>query len=252
VQPTDPSLERDCRVAEQTRLEREPGTIAVRAPRQRTLSLLGKPGSIDVTVELPAGSRLRADAAIATFRIDGRLGECRVKTSAGDIEVDQAGPAELTTSAGAIEARLITGDAEVSTGTGRLRLREVSGSAVVKTSNGDCQLGEVGGDLRVRTANGDITVGRAGAGLFATTANGDIRVIEVARGAAELKTGYGEIEIGIRPGTATRLDVSTRFGRVRNQLSASDAPPAGQDTLDLHARTSYGDIVIRHAPEQER
>lgn len=251
VRPTDPSLERDCRVAEQTRVEHDAGTIGVRAPRQRALSLLGKPGSIDITVELPAGSQLRADAAIAAFRIDGRLGQCRVKTSAGDIDLDQAGPVELDTSAGAIDARRITGNAEVTTGTGRLRLREVSGSAVVKNSNGDCQIGEVGGDLRVRTANGDITVGRAGAGLSASTANGDIRVIEVARGCAELKTGYGEIEIGIRPGTAARLDVLTRFGRVRNQLSATEAPPASEESLDLHARTSYGDIVIRHAPEEE-
>ena len=35
---------------------------------QRGLGLLGKPGSIDVTIELPAGSSVHGDAAVAAFR----------------------------------------------------------------------------------------------------------------------------------------------------------------------------------------
>ena len=66
-------------------------------------------------------------------------------------------------------------------------------------------------------------------------------------GSASLKTGFGEIEVGIASGTAAKLDASTSFGRVRNQLEAADGPQATDETLDLRARSSYGDIVVRRA-----
>ena len=99
---------------------------------------------------------------------------------------------------------------------------------MVKNSNGDTWIGEVTGDLRVNAANGDIAVDRAGAGVAAKTANGDVRLGEVARGSASLKTGFGEIEVGIRDGTAAWLDVNTQFGQVHNELDASDGPGPGR------------------------
>ena len=71
---------------------------------------------------------------MAAFRCSGRLGECRIKASAGDIEVDQAGPVDLSTAAGAIIVDHVTGHAEVSTSSGRVRLREIDGTAVLKNS----------------------------------------------------------------------------------------------------------------------
>ena len=52
VKPTDESRELDVRYAAQTRVERVPGGLLVKAPRQRGLGLLGKPGSVDITIEL--------------------------------------------------------------------------------------------------------------------------------------------------------------------------------------------------------
>ena len=95
---------------------------------------------------------------------------------------------------------------------------------MIKNSNGDTWVGEVTGDLRVNAANGDISVDHADAGVTASTANGDVRVGEVVRGSATLETGFGEIEVGIREGTAAWLDVHTQFGRVHNDLDASDGP----------------------------
>jgi hypothetical protein len=247
VRPSDESHEPDSRVAEQTRVEYAAGTLLVKAPRQRSLGLFGKPGSIDVTIELPAGSQLQGNAAVAAFRCAGRLGECRIKTAAGDLELGRTGPVDLSTGAGAVSADHVTGHAEVSTGTGRVRLGEIDGTAVIKNSNGDSWIGEAGDDLRVNASNGDITVGRARAGVTASTANGGIRVGELTRGAASLKTSLGEIEIGITGGTAARLDVSTQFGRVRNQLDTAESPEQSDQIADVRARTSYGDIVIRRA-----
>ncbi len=247
IRPSDASHEPDVRAAEQTRVEYASGRLLVRAPKQRGLSRLGKPGSIDVTIELPAGSDLQGDASVAAFRCAGLLGECRIKTATGDIELDRTGPLDLRTGAGRITVDHVAGHAEISTGSGRVRLGEIDGTAVIKNSNGDSWIGEITGELRVNAANGDIAVDHAGAGLTARTANGAVRVGEVTRDAVSLKTAFGEIEIGIRAGTAARLDVSTQFGRVRNQLAAADSPGPSDETAEVHARTSMGDIVIRRA-----
>jgi DUF4097 and DUF4098 domain-containing protein YvlB len=247
VDPSDPTAEADRRTAEQTRVDYADGRLLVKTPKQRGRGVFSKPGSIDVTLELPAGSRLRVSSAVGKFRSTGVLAECRVKNSAGDVQVDRAGVLEVETSAGRIEADSVEGRADVSTGTGKVRIREVGGPAVVKNSNGDTWIGAVGGDLRANAANGDVVVDRADAGVVASTARGDIRVGELVRGSASMKTSYGEIELGIRAGTAARLDVSTSYGRVRNQLEVSDGPQAGDEMLRVQARSSFGDIVIHRA-----
>lgn len=230
VRPTDERNEPDVRAAEQTRVEYAAGRLLVMGPKQRGIGLFSKPGSVDVTIELPAGSQLQGDAGAAAFHCVGRLGACRVKTGAGGITIDR-----------------LAGPADISTGTGKVHLGRIDGSAVIKNSNGDCWVGEITGDLRAHTSNGDISVGRPGAGVAASTAYGDVRISEVTRGSASLKTSFGEIEIGIRAGTAARLDVSTKFGRVLNDLAAAEGPGASDETAEVHASTSYGDILIRRS-----
>ena len=141
----------------------------------------------------------------------------------------------------------MAGPAEVSTGSGRVRLRKIDGTAAIKNSNGDSWVGEVAGDLRVNAANGNISVDHANADVNASTANGDVRVGGVRRGSASLKTSFGEIEVGIQAGTAARLDVHTEFGHIRNRMDASEGPGPSDETVEVRARTSYGDIVIHRS-----
>lgn len=258
VSPSDGSHERDVRTAEQTRVHYASGQLLVRGPKQRNLGLFGRAGSIEVTIGLPAGSYLQASGAVATLQGLGRLGGCQVKTATGDIELEQAGPVDLSTSAGDVTVDRVAGDAEVSTGSGDVRLRVVDGPAAIKNSNGDSWVGDAGGDLQISAANGDIAVGRAGGGITATTSNGHVRIGAVTRGSTSVKTAFGEIQIGIRAGTAARLDAATSFGRVRNQLDESAGPEPSDETAEVRARTSYGDIVIRRAeatagiPQEEK
>ncbi len=247
VQPSDSDRDQDQQAAKQARVEYADGTLEIRVPKQRGLGMFGTPGSVDVTIELPAGSRLRADTAIAAVHGTGRLGECRVTTATGDVELDETGPLEVSTAAGTIAVQHVAGDADVSTGSGRVRLGRIDGAAVIKNSNGDIHVAEVTGDLRAKTANGDIAAGRTGADVTASTARGDVRVAGISRGTAALSTSLGDIEIGIEAGTAARLDVHTRFGAVRNQLDAADRPEPSDQTAEVRARTGYGDIVIRRA-----
>lgn len=245
VRPSDESDESDVKAAEQTRIEYADGRLLVKAPKQR--GIFGRIGSVDVTVELPAGSHFRGETQAAAFQCTGRLGDCSFKTATGDIQLEQTGSVQLNTAAGDVTVLRAVGQIEISTGSGAVHIREIEGAAVIKNSNGDCWIGQVSGDLRVNAANGAIAVDQAGAGVQARTANGDVRIGEVVRGSVVLGTGIGELEVGIRHGTAARLDVSSLAGTVHNSLVASDRPEPSDERVEVRARTSLGDVVIRRS-----
>ncbi|MFE7190264.1 DUF4097 domain-containing protein [Kitasatospora sp. NPDC057541] len=245
VRPRDPKKDLDVRAADQTEVGYANGTLTVRTPRPRYL--VGRTGTVDVTVELPVGSRVDLTGAWAQVLGEGRLGEVRVKTSAGDVRLDAAGPLTLTASHGSITVDRVEGRAEITTSSGSLRVGLADGPAVLKNSHGTTTVGAATGDLRVSGANGDIEIRRAEASVTATTAHGTLRVGEVARGTVQLETSYGAIEVGIREGAAAWLDVSSVSGQVRNLLAASEAPAETEDAVRIHARTRYGNIDIVRA-----
>jgi hypothetical protein len=53
--------------------------------------------------------------------------------------------------------------------------------------------------------------------------------------------------VRIREGTAAWLDASAGVGQVHNALESADAPEPSAETVEVRARTSFGDIVIRRA-----
>jgi Putative adhesin len=246
VRPSNSAHEPDVKAAEQTRVEYTAAGLLIKGPRQRNVGLR-KIGSVDVTVELPAGSRIDADTGAGALRGTGQLGQGRVKIGAGNVELDRVGPLDLRTGAGAITVEHVAGRADISTGSGRLRVSQIDGSAVIKNSNGETWVGDITGDLRVDAGNGAIAVGHAAADVTASSGNGEIRVDDLTRGSASLKTGFGEINFGIHAGTAAKLDAYTRFGTVRNGMEAADSPQPSDEVLEVHARTSFGDIVIRRS-----
>ena len=234
--------------AEQTTVELANDVLIVKAPKGwRNWMPWSGDASVDVVIQVPSGSDLRATSAVATVRTIGRLGDCRGKVSGGDLHVDEAATVELTTSTGSISVHRATGNADVRTSNGTVRVGTVDGAAVVKNTNGDTEIREVAGDLEVSSANGAIRVERAGAAVRAKTANGDVRIGQVSRGAIVAETARGNVEIGVRAGVAAWLDLDTHFGATRNHLDTSGPPAAGEDSVEVRARTSFGDITIRRS-----
>jgi DUF4097 and DUF4098 domain-containing protein YvlB len=243
VRPRDPASDADVRAASASEVDLSGGRLVVRGARQRT-NLFGRGGAVDVTIDVPEGSGVEGKVEAGAVRTVGRLGHCRLKTGVGDIELEQATELSLQTGVGAIEVDHVGGRVEITNGSGTIRVGGIDGNAKVKNSNGDSWIGAVAGDLTIRSANGLIAVQEARANVAATTANGALRIGGLTRGHATLKTGNGEIELGVRKGTAARLDVLTRFGRVENRMEAADGPAAGDDTVVVQARTAYGDILV--------
>ena len=229
VRPARDGRRADVEAAEQTRVEFAGGRLEIRAPKPRHLGLFGRPGAIEIVIQLPTGSHVRFDGAYGNFDTEGRLGDCFIKTSYGDLRVQDAGALTLQTSAGNISAGRVAGVAEIS------------------CSSGDLRIGETGAQANLKTSAGDIRVERAGNGIRARTAYGAIRVAHAVRGQLDLTTSYGDVEVGVADGTATFLELSSKHGGVRNKLDRVDDVPNPGEFLKVRALTNYGEITIFRA-----
>jgi DUF4097 and DUF4098 domain-containing protein YvlB len=246
VRPSRQTERDDVDAAEHTRVEFARGCLTIKAPKSwKRYTPFSDGGSVDVSIELPTGSSLLAEAAMAALHVSGRLGATSFKSGMGDIAVEDTGTLELRTGAGAISVGRAGGGAYLTTGSGALRVDSIDGTALLKNSNGATWVGDVSGDLRVNAATGDIAVDRAHAGVTARTANGDVRLGEVSSGTVVAETGSGGVEVGVADGSAAFLDLNTGFGRVDSDLSAADGPKEGEQTVEVRARSGAGDISIR-------
>ncbi|MET0601157.1 MAG: DUF4097 family beta strand repeat-containing protein [Baekduia sp.] len=245
IRPRDATRKADVRAADEARVELAGGRLLVKTLRQG----LGwsRTGAVEVTIALPAGSRVDGKTGVGELRSEGVLGESTFKSGAGAIRLDRTGPLKVISGAGDISVDAANGTALVVTGTGAVALGAVDSDVIVKNGNGATTIGSAGGDVRVAASNGDIVVDRVAGGLVAKTANGSLRIGAVRHGDVELRTAFGSIEIGVAEGTAARLDVRTSYGSVRQELEAAGAPPAAAQTVAVKARTSHGDITIRRA-----
>jgi Putative adhesin len=184
VLPANPSKSRDTKAAEQTTVAYADGVLRIEAPAKN--QYLGASGSVEVTVQLPAGSRVEAKAASAELRTVGRLGDLAFEGAYRQIKIDEAAAVRLTAVDGDIEIGRLTGPAEISTTRGDIRITEA-----------------VHGTLALRTQSGDITVSAAtgvSATLDADTSHGRI--------SNALKNG-GTAELDIRA-TTSRGDITAR------------------------------------------
>ncbi len=155
---------RTCAAAEQTRVEYTPGRPAGQGAASSAASACSaSPGSVDVTIELPAGSQVDGDASVARVpTAPAGSASAGSRPSAGDIQLEETGPLEPAHRRRRRHRRPGRRATPRSPpGPGRVRLGEIDGTAVIKNSNGDSWIGEVAGDLRVNAANGDIAVDRA-------------------------------------------------------------------------------------------
>ncbi|RDI25341.1 DUF4097 family beta strand repeat-containing protein [Lentzea flaviverrucosa] len=245
VEPVDAGNAADVAAVERTKVEHTPGKVVVRAPGSAKGRRGRTDGAVAVRVTLPEDSHVRAGSAWANFRAEGRLGVCRLDTVTSAIQLDRTGMLQVLAVRAELTVGRVIGQVKVATRSGSLWFDEIDGSAVIKNDNGECTIGTVTGPLRLVGANGEFTVDSAGAEVRSKTAYGAVRIGELLGGTAMLASASGEVEIGIPEGTAARLDVSTVRGIIYNGLTEVDRPSGGDRTVDVHAHTFDGDIIIR-------
>ncbi|ROP31341.1 DUF4097 family beta strand repeat-containing protein [Couchioplanes caeruleus] len=184
IRPADASKSRDVKAAERVGVTFDDGVLRIETP-ESTNRISGSSGSVEVTVQLPTGSRIDAKAASAEFRGVGRLGDVTFEGAGGSVKLDETASARLTLQAGDISVGRLGGPAEITTQKGHLRIAEaVTGTVTLSTQYGDISVGaarEASASLDAGTSFGRVhnalknTEGAAaGLNIHATTAHGDI------------------------------------------------------------------------------
>jgi DUF4097 and DUF4098 domain-containing protein YvlB len=226
IRPRDPSRASDVRAAENARVEFGNGRLRIAAGPK--MLAIGRGGAVDVDIALPSRSRLQASTASADVYADGLLGDCRFSSAGGGVSLDA-----------------VEGNMKADTASGDVAAKSVVGSVSISTASGDAVVEVLDGELSFQAASGGLTVGLLRGNARAQTASGPAAVTTAVNGSFSARTSSGDVEVGIPHGTAARLDVSTHSGAVRNSLQPSDGPGDGDRTLEVSARTSSGDILVR-------
>jgi hypothetical protein len=205
------------------------------------------PAPIDITVEVLSGEVAvtaadRTDTVVTVRPADeSKKGDIRaaeqtrVDFTAGALSVITPRDWRTYTPFGGNPSIVVT--VEVPTGS------RWKGTAAVGRLVGTGELGRC--DLEV--AAGDIVIERPTDSVTAKTAKGDIRIGEAVRGELRLETSMGELEVGISPGSAARLEAGALHGTVQNRIEPVDPAASSGDIVRVYARNSYGDIIVGHA-----
>lgn len=246
VSAGNPAKANDLRGAEETKVDFDGQQLTITGPRSR-LSWIGPTESVDVKVEVPTASRFTAEIAVGSVRTFGRLGATRIKSSTAAVDLDATGDLSLQVSHGNATVGTAEGAIEITASLGQIRVGTVTGDAVLKASHGTIAVGESGGDLDAKLSYGDLDVTKALGSVSAKTAYGSIRLHEVSSGSIQVESGHGQVTIGVRPGVPAWLDLSSKVGHVRNQLTSDGAPQPSEQSVAVRARTQSGDIEIRRA-----
>lgn len=185
VLPANASKSRDVKAAEEATVEYgADGVLRINAAPAKN-QILGASGTIEVTVQLPAGSDIVAKAASGEIRGVGRLGDVNFEGADGSVKLDETASVRLSLQSGDISVGRLGGPAEISTQKGALQIAEaVKGKVTLRTEHGDISVGAAQGvsaHLDAGTSYGRInntlqnTDGAAaGLQIHATTAYGDI------------------------------------------------------------------------------
>jgi DUF4097 and DUF4098 domain-containing protein YvlB len=183
IRPLEASKSRDVKAAEQTAVAYADGVLRIEAHPAKN-RILGTTGSVEVTIQLPAGSHIETKAASAELRGAGRLGDVTFDAAHGTVKLDETAGARLTLQAGDVTVGRLGGPARISTQKGDLTVTEaVRGTVELRTEHGDISVGAaraVSASLDAGTAYGLVhnalktTDGAPGLNIHATTAYGNI------------------------------------------------------------------------------
>jgi DUF4097 and DUF4098 domain-containing protein YvlB len=188
-----------------------------------------RPGSAEVVVEVPEGSRVTVTSGYAEVDVAGPVGRCVVQSTGGDIRVEDATSVQLETKYGSVTVDRLSDGGSVESTHGTVRVRQTAGTTLLRGSSGDVALDRAAGDLTLNNTYGAVKVG------------------ELVTGTCTATTSYGSVEVGIPTGTAAYLDLRSDHGRVRSELDRATEPRPDAEQATVRARTSYGDITIRRS-----
>ena len=194
----------------------------LRSDRRRNWSRNFRPPSLNVTIRVPAGVRLRVHSGNGDVAVTGAHSELVARSGNGRVRVSGT-----------------AGEVEAASGNGEVTVENVRGPVSANSGNGDVRVTTVQGPVSARSGNGDLFVRmselRATDDMEFTTGNGRIEVTVPAEFNADIdaSTGNG----GIR--TDFPIQVSGRISKTRLRGTI------GQGGRRLRLVTGNGEIELR-------
>jgi DUF4097 and DUF4098 domain-containing protein YvlB len=230
--------------ADEVTVEQRGDQITVVGPKSK-FPFFGSSSDLLVRVTLPADSEVTTRLGSADLTATGRLGDCRLKSGSGEVQVEEiAGNALVECGSGDIEVGVVHGSLRTTTGSGDVQVDQAHQSTSVATGSGDVRIGTGHGDVQVKSASGDVEVREAHADLVMSSASGDLRVDCFRRGSLQVKNASGDITVGIPAGVPVWTDISSVSGTVSSTLDGAGQPQDGQDYIELRAKTVSGDVHL--------
>ncbi|SFE39615.1 Putative adhesin [Actinoplanes philippinensis] len=201
------------------------GSIAITAGDDRQATVEVHPADDAKGRDVKAAAQITVGYADGVLRIEAPTARNQLFGNSGSVAVTVRVPAGSRVEGRAAAAAL--------RGEGRL------GEVVFDTAQGPIVIAEAAA-ARIGVAAGDVSIGRLTGPAEITVSKGDIRIDEAVRGAVVLQAQAGAIEVGVAAGVSATLNAGVSNGRIDNRLKND-----GATELEIHATTSYGDIVAR-------
>jgi hypothetical protein len=189
-----------------------------------------------IRITAPESSGLRTQTQSADVRVTGRADRLDVRTASGDVQADRVERGSLVQSA-----------------SGDIRIAEIGADAELRSVSGDVTVQHCGGSLSVHSTSGDVRIEQPEQDVFVRTVSGDVTILDATNGVLQATAVSGDIAIGVHPGSAAKIDLSTMAGDTRNDFEVNDEPLAplvdGAEAgrLEITCRTTSGDIRLRRA-----
>lgn len=206
------------------------GTFEVVVEAPRKLLGLGRE-EYSVAVAIPEGATVDVRSASADLQARGRYGDFEAESASGSTSVEN-----------------VDGKLKVKSASGDVSARAVEGAASINTASGDIAIGSLVGPGTIRSASGDVAVRESAADLSVVTASGDQAIGSASAGEVKLRSGSGDVHVGIRKGSRVHVDARSGSGAMESELELGDAEPAGDGPMvEVSAVTGSGDVRIARA-----
>jgi hypothetical protein len=151
----------------------------------------------------------------------------------------------LRTADGSVVVERVKGRTEIRTGDGSIRATETSGELIAETADGSIQIDDVAGRVEARTGDGSIRLTGTPSALRARSADGSI-ALRIRDGASMtedwmIATGDGSVSVELPDGFNAEIEAEpSSDGRVRNDLTLSNASGGTRDSRTLKGRLGQG------------
>jgi hypothetical protein len=176
VEPIDKTSQSDVKVADKTKVDFAAGQLSV-----KTTASGKKNGSVAITIDLPAGSRLVSYLSHSDVHAGGSLGECELHMASGRVRLDRVDALQANVAAGEVAIGYIGGRATIDGRTVDMRIGEievgVSGGTAARV-DANSKRGSVRNSVPSRD---DPDVSASKVGIHARTRYGDIIIQRASR-----------------------------------------------------------------------